>query len=137
MARILVVDDDAQVLGLMAKQLQRAGHTVVTAANGLAGVAAVRAEAVDLAVVDLQMPHLNGWATMRELHKLFPRLPFVIVSGGGALEGLEKGTPGTLQALNGQAAYRILLKWDGQPDLITLVDELLAPVVATNADQRR
>lgn len=127
MARILVVDDDDQMRELIAQMLERGDeHVVVGAATGSEAVESFQADASDLAVIDLQLPgELNGWATMRVLHELSPHLPFLVISGGGALEGLEKGSAGTLHALQGLSDYRILRKPFDWAELTEAVAALL------------
>ncbi len=60
MAKILVVDDEPHVVELVALNLRREGHTVVTAGNGAAAVLAVEKEHPDLVVLDVMMPVLDG-----------------------------------------------------------------------------
>ena len=110
MAHVLVIDDDKHVRALMREMLERAGHRVREADDGRCGVAAFTGEPADLVIVDLFMPEQGGWETIRALQDLAPGLPFVIVSGGGALEGLQPGSTGTLDAVSGVADYRVLRK---------------------------
>jgi two-component system chemotaxis response regulator CheY len=67
MARLLLVDDDPVLLGLMAKLLGRAGHTVVEAGSGAEGLARAAGEAFDLIISDVMMPDLDGYALTRQL----------------------------------------------------------------------
>ena len=60
MARILVVDDDPDILALVRLKLEACGHDVRTASDGEAGLAAARAEQPDLVVADWMMPRLTG-----------------------------------------------------------------------------
>ena len=60
MARILVVEDDPDVLTLVIHKLRRAGHEVTSAVDGVAGLAAVRAEHPDLMILDWMMPRMTG-----------------------------------------------------------------------------
>lgn len=60
MARILVVEDDPDVLMLVSTRLRRAQHEVTTAPDGQAGLDAVRDERPDLVVLDWMMPNLTG-----------------------------------------------------------------------------
>jgi CheY-like chemotaxis protein len=63
---LLVVDDDAFVRDMLTLILGNAGHTVVTAANGLHGLDYVRTHpAPDLIILDMMMPDLDGWTFMR------------------------------------------------------------------------
>jgi CheY-like chemotaxis protein len=62
MSRILVVEDDPHILRLISMWLQRQGHLVFEARNGLAALALVRAEPVDILVSDINMPGMDGLA---------------------------------------------------------------------------
>ncbi|RKQ87175.1 response regulator receiver domain-containing protein [Solirubrobacter pauli] len=64
---VLVADDDEDILQLVSFRLQRAGYTVVTAADGPQALAAAREHQPDLAVLDVMMPGLNGYEVTRQL----------------------------------------------------------------------
>jgi CheY-like chemotaxis protein len=59
---ILAVEDSPTQLEALRYLLEEAGFSVVTAANGREGLAAVRANAIDLVISDVVMPHLDGYA---------------------------------------------------------------------------
>ena len=65
MAKVLVVEDDADSLEIVTRTLERAGHSTVSAANGWEGLLALDAHHVDVIVLDLMMPGLNGSAFLR------------------------------------------------------------------------
>ena len=67
MAKILVVDDDPFNLKLALTVLAQAGHKVLTAAGGEAGVAAAQAHAPDLVLMDVQMPGMVGVTALKRL----------------------------------------------------------------------
>lgn len=60
MARILVVEDDPDVLTLVLHKLRRAGHELTSAVDGQSGLAAVRAEHPELVILDWMMPGMTG-----------------------------------------------------------------------------
>ena len=64
---VLVADDDEDILQLVSFRLERAGYTVVTAADGPEALAAARQHQPDLAVLDVMMPGLNGYEVTRQL----------------------------------------------------------------------
>ena len=66
-ARILVVDDDAQIRDLTRIVLADAGFDVATAGSGREALRFVRDEAVDLVLLDINMPDMDGWQTLRLL----------------------------------------------------------------------
>jgi DNA-binding response OmpR family regulator len=125
MARVLIIDDDKQIRTLMRQVLDRAGHQVTEAEDGVQGVAAFMAAPADLAVIDLYMPERNGWDTIRALEAEAPGLPLLIVSGGGALEPVGRGNVGTLDGLRGRVAFRVLRKPFKPDAFIAAVDALL------------
>ena len=59
-ATILVVDDDREIVGAIAKRLELDGHRVLRAYDGLEALDAVHSEAVDLIVLDVMMPSMDG-----------------------------------------------------------------------------
>ena len=127
MARVLIIEDDGPMRALIRQVLERAGHEVEEARDGTAGIRAFVARPSDLVVVDLYLPETNGWETVRALQRRAPGVPFVIVSGGAALEGLHRGSPGTLEEARRFADFRILRKPFGCEALTVAVADLLGP----------
>lgn len=78
--RVLIVDDDEAVRSSLEKLLIAEGYDVVTAVNGIQGLAALRRHPCDLALLDINMPLLNGWGTIGELHRLNRWLPVIIIT---------------------------------------------------------
>src|SRR5688572_7510602 len=67
MGRILLVDDDVGLLDVLTMSLSDAGHEVVTARDGLDGLQAFADHKPGVAVVDVQMPRLDGFSLTRRL----------------------------------------------------------------------
>jgi len=65
--KILVVDDDPDILEALAMILESQGHQVVTATDGVEGLANLKAEKPDLMILDLLMPKMDGFAVCKEL----------------------------------------------------------------------
>jgi DNA-binding response OmpR family regulator len=82
MARILIIDDDDTLRGIIAKSLTHAGHTISQANNGRKGVAVFRSAPTDLVITDLVMPEQEGMETIKILHRDFPSTPIIAMSGG-------------------------------------------------------
>jgi DNA-binding response OmpR family regulator len=137
MARVLIIDDDRQIRTLMRQVLVRAGHEVTEAENGVEGLAAFVASPADLAVIDLYMPEWNGWETIRALEQESPGLPLLIVSGGGALERVDKGAVGTLDAIRDIAPFRVLRKPFKPDTLLASVNDLLRTSAGAPAEPSR
>ncbi|WP_144150506.1 response regulator [Paraburkholderia sp. BCC1885] len=96
-ARVLVVDDNADLRDYMRRILSQAGHAVTVAVDGLDALEAVRTEVPDLIVSDVMMPRLDGFGLLRELRG-DPELretPVLLLSARAGEEarvgGLESG----------------------------------------------
>jgi DNA-binding response OmpR family regulator len=96
--RILVVDDNEEILGLTATVLGGAGFTVVTVPTGKEALEQLAAAAFDLVLLDINMPGLDGWEVLRLIRsdvELDPALPVVMFSIKGEVrdkvQGLQEG----------------------------------------------
>lgn len=88
MKKILLVDDDPDLLVVLRAALSRAGYEVACAADGEEALEKVRSELPDLIVLDLMMPKLDGYSVHRKL-KEDPRtagIPVVVLTAYGNLE---------------------------------------------------
>src|SRR6266516_7065551 len=92
--RVLVVDDDDDIRGLVVELLQRAGLDVDQANDGRAGLRAFHQSPPDLVLLDVSMPGLDGWQTLERIRDLTD-LPVLMLTGmAGELEkvrGLKSG----------------------------------------------
>ncbi|MBN1311021.1 MAG: response regulator [Anaerolineae bacterium] len=81
-SRILVIDDDDAVLGLLEFSLKRAGYEVFSAADGSLGLRTFEKQKPDLVIVDLAMPGMDGYQVIEELRKLAgdKSLPIIILT---------------------------------------------------------
>jgi two-component system, chemotaxis family, chemotaxis protein CheY len=86
MARILVIDDDPALRRTVRKILERGGHEVEEAENGLTGLRVVEERPPDLVVTDLVMPEKEGIETILELRERFPEVGVLAVSGAGGVD---------------------------------------------------
>src|SRR6185437_2681543 len=85
MKKILVIEDNAIVRNTMMRILQAAGYDVVTANDGLEGVALFRQETPDLVISDIIMPQQEGIATIRQILAESPGTKIIAISGGGRI----------------------------------------------------
>jgi CheY-like chemotaxis protein len=84
MARVLIVEDDLLVGGMMERALMRAGHEVAVTVNGRAGLAALRAsDDFDAVITDLFMPECDGIELIRQIRAQHAGVPILAISGGG------------------------------------------------------
>src|SRR5690606_25759266 len=90
-----VIEDDAAIRRGLVDALRFAGYAVSEAADGREGLEAAAASGVDLVLLDLLMPRLDGLAVLRELRKIRPSLPVIILTARGQeqdrVEGLKSG----------------------------------------------
>ena len=82
MPRILVMEDDDALRGLVVRILTSAGYEVVAAADGTTGLRLWREGGADLVLTDLHMPDTNGIEVMLELRAFAATLPVIAMSGG-------------------------------------------------------
>jgi DNA-binding response OmpR family regulator len=93
-ARILVVDDDADVRDLVRELLERAGHSVRTAAEGREALRLLYDVRPQLIVLDVSMPDLDGWATLERVRDITDVPVLMLTARDGELEkvrGLKAG----------------------------------------------
>lgn len=69
MARVLVIDDEPDVRWLLRLSLERVGHEVLLAEDGLRGVAMAQRQRPDAIVLDLMMPYMDGYGVLEALGK--------------------------------------------------------------------
>lgn len=81
MARILVIDDDHAVRSVVTLLLTQKGHEVVTAQDGRRGIQTAEREDFDLLIIDLFMPEMDGFETIRTVRKSKPAIPIIVISG--------------------------------------------------------
>jgi CheY-like chemotaxis protein len=89
MSRILVIDDEPAVRDAMRRILERAGHTVDTAANGVEGMRLFRIRRPDLVVTDLYMPEKEGIETIQDIRAEAPDVRILAVSGASVPDALR------------------------------------------------
>ncbi|HXX76548.1 MAG TPA: response regulator [Nitrospiraceae bacterium] len=93
--RILVADDDPDIVMGLSERLRWLGHEVVVAGDGQAAVTAVESHAIDLVFLDIGMPRLGGIEALKRIRKRWPNLPVVILTAYGtirlAVEAMKEG----------------------------------------------
>ena len=90
--KLLFVDDEQTFLKYLTKRLVLDGFTVTTTFSGEEGIKVAANEDFDVAVVDLQMPGMNGIEVQKRLKELQPSLPCIVLTGHGSIENaLESG----------------------------------------------
>lgn len=93
--RILLVEDDATISDLVAYNLRRAGYEVLQEHNGRTGLEAALTHDVDLVLMDLMLPAIDGMTASKEIVRRKPSLPIIMLTARGEretmLEGFESG----------------------------------------------
>jgi CheY-like chemotaxis protein len=78
--RILIADDDALVRGSVAAVLESEGYVVDEAHNGIEAVTRALEHSPDLVLLDLNMPHWDGWTAFSQLDRVTPLLPIIVIT---------------------------------------------------------
>ncbi len=93
--RILVIEDDASISLGLRMNLEAEGYEVSVADDGERGLELARQEALDLVILDVMLPKLNGLEVLRSLRQAGQRVPIIVLSARGAemdkVVGLELG----------------------------------------------
>lgn len=117
MARIVLIDDEAELRAVMGEILAGAGHEAVLAANGADGLAALRRERPDLVLCDINMPGLDGFGVLQAIRAdpQLASLPFVFLTSEAEVRaGMRSG------------ADDYLMKPVSSDDLLAAIDARLA-----------
>jgi CheY-like chemotaxis protein len=83
MAKILLVDDNEELLEVQSAFLRANDQTVITARNGKEALIQLEGGNFDIMVTDVIMPEMEGFETIMTVRKDYPHLPIIAVSGGG------------------------------------------------------
>ncbi|WP_456621217.1 MULTISPECIES: response regulator [unclassified Bradyrhizobium] len=126
MPRILVVDDDPMVGATIEVLLQRQGFEVTLADGGETGLAALEAQPFDVMLVDIFMPHMRGFESIRIFHERAPAIPLIAMSGY-AFASAASPSPDFLRMALELGAARCLRKPFTPDALLTTIRECLAP----------
>jgi CheY-like chemotaxis protein len=121
MARILVIDDDEQVLQVLTSVLRRRGFDVVQANDGLAALRVLEATPVDLVITDVVMPRMEGLETIRHL-RAAGQTRIIAMSGSGS--GI--GYLDYLDYAEKLGASATFAKPFAPPEIVHAVEQLLA-----------
>jgi len=121
MARVLVIDDDEQILAMLRIMLENEGYEVEVASNGQKGAMLYRANPADVIITDIIMPEKEGIETIIELRREYPDVRIIAMSGGGRF-----GPDHFLQLAKSLGAMKTLSKPFRREEIITAVAEVLS-----------
>jgi two-component system, response regulator, stage 0 sporulation protein F len=125
MPKILIIDDDFATRTALSALLKRRHFDVFLAPDGPTGLQLVSSVDFDAVIIDMFMPGMDGIATIRELIKLKPYLPFIAMSGY-AFTDRKQGAPDFLGMATRLGAAAALQKPFDTHDLLEAVDRSLA-----------
>ncbi|OBZ10866.1 MULTISPECIES: response regulator transcription factor [Bacillales] len=91
MAKILIADDDAHIRELITLFLRNEGFEIIEAKDGAEALAIVENAQVDLVILDIMMPNLNGWELCREIRRIDSNIPLLMVTVKGESAQKVKG----------------------------------------------
>ena len=117
-ADVLIADDDENIRFMLKKMLEREGFRVYPAENGEAAVAIVRKRKVHAAVLDIQMPKMDGISALREIKRIDPGIEVLIITGNANLDSLR-------MTLVENGAFDYILKPFHRKELIHAVQNAL------------
>jgi DNA-binding response OmpR family regulator len=93
-ASVLVIDDDADIRGLLRELLGRAGYEVFDSSNGREGLRALYGSTPDLVLLDVSMPEMDGWQTLERIRDV-SEVPVIMLTARAAelekVRGLKAG----------------------------------------------
>ena len=92
--KIIIAEDEPDVLGIMVKKIAAAGYEVIGVSDGNAAWEAIQKEDPDMVLLDLTMPGLHGFEVLEHLRKTPPSekyCPVIIVSAHDELDQIRKG----------------------------------------------
>jgi two-component system cell cycle response regulator DivK len=90
--KILVIDDDKKNRYLISFLLEKESFEVVIATNGFEGIEAAKKQRVDLIIMDIKMPKMNGYETTKRIRRLkkYKSIPIVALTSYAMMEDKEK-----------------------------------------------
>lgn len=125
MARILLIDDDAELRVLAGLNLKEAGYDVSLAADGNEGLKLFRQEPADLVITDIYMPNREGLETIRDLRQRFPGVGIIAMSG--------RATAGTMLGIARKlGADEVLQKPFATNELLDAISKVLSSRTASD-----
>ena len=91
-ARVLLVDDDASLLKLLAIRIESKGYQVSTCESGIAALQLLKSHVFDAVVTDLRMDEMDGMALHRQLQNRYPALPVIMMTAHGSIPDAVEAT---------------------------------------------
>ena len=121
--RVLIIEDNDGIRGMMRRMLRKAGYGVIEARDGEGGLDACASCHIDIVITDIVMPGKEGMETIREIRSAYPDIAIVAVSG----DGDTSFGSSYLAMAEMFGAARTLAKPFRPRDLLRIVKELAPP----------
>ncbi len=115
--KILVIDDDKEVRNMLVSILKSYGYLVETAKNGNEAIQMCETTPFDVALIDIELPDINGTDLLQMLNEKRPKIVKIIITGHPSIKNAAK-------SVNEQADGYIIKPFN-VPELLLLIDKLL------------
>jgi DNA-binding response OmpR family regulator len=89
--RVLLVDDEKDFVEMLGLRLEEAGEFVTPAHSGQECLQVLEKKEIDVVILDILMPGMDGIATLKEIKRRFPLVEVIILTGHGTTESAVKG----------------------------------------------
>ena len=93
--KMMLVDDEDRFLSTTKKLLKRKGYDVLTAISGMAALEILKSHNMDVVILDVKMPGMDGITTLKEIKRRFPLVEVIMLTGhatvDSAVDGLKSG----------------------------------------------
>ena len=120
MAKILIIDDEPNILLMLKKLLERNGYETELAINGVEGIEMFKKSMHDLVITDIIMPEKEGLETIREMKRIKSDLKIIAMSGGGRVSA-----DSYLKIARIFGASKLIAKPFSMKEMLLAVQELL------------
>lgn len=114
-SRILLVDDEKDFVEMLTLRLQEIGEEVLQAYSGLECLEKLKETEIDVVILDVKMPGMDGIETLQEIKKRYPLVEVIMLTGHGTIETAVQGMK--------QGAYDFLIKPADFEDLTTKLNK--------------
>lgn len=121
MKTVLIIDDDQKMLDLLRHYLRNEEFKVLSALDGEEGMELFERNRVDLIIIDIFMPNMDGIQTIMEVRQKSPSSRILVISGGGEYTGLEY-----LKQAKALGAEEALVKPFTRKDFLNTVHNMLS-----------
>lgn len=116
-AKILIVDDEVNLLQALSDVLKKKGYSVATAQNGLEALEKLKERYFNIAIVDYKMPKMGGMELLKVMRERYPQTAVVILTGYGTIKS-------AVDAMN-KGAYNYLIKPFSPDEIILIANKIM------------